>query len=273
MFEPSNNFITLIEPDSCKFTDCLYEVSHTHSCYEIIFCLSGRAEAFVNKRKFLLESGNGVLIFPGQIHLYKNLEKGCFCVMVFKSELIPTLRSRLGRSLPKSPLFDFDAIDGIGNLLCEIKSSYIDTEENSALLCGYINILLYRICPYIEFVSFSNEERDLLGQIVEYCFLHFRESIAVSDLAKALLTNSNRISSVFNKSMNMGIPQYVEFLRLSAACDLLKCTSLSVLEISENVGFGSVRSMNRAFSEVLEIAPKDFRKKFSEGYKIEIGGF
>jgi transcriptional regulator GlxA family with amidase domain len=73
--------------------------------------------------------------------------------------------------------------------------------------------------------------------------------------------------------MNMGIPQYVEFLRLSVACDLLKSTSKSVLEISEESGFGSVRSLNRAFSENLFTTPKDFRKHFAADYKIKLGGF
>ncbi len=273
MFDINQDFIRLIEPDSCKFTDCLYEVNHTHTNYEIILCLSGRAEAFINKRDYLLEAGKGILVLPGQIHLYKNLEKGLFCVIVFKPELVPTLKSRLARSLPRAPLFDFYRIEGINDLVVGLKENYTDTQEYAALLCGYVNLLMHYICLHLEFVSVSGEDSRLLDKIVEYCFLHFRQSITVSALAKALLTNSNRISSVFNKCMNMGLPQYVEFIRLSAACDLLKCTSLSILEISEEVGFGTVRSMNRAFSEILGTTPKQFRATHSQGYKIELGGF
>ena len=272
MFDLSESYIKLIEPDSLKFTDCLYEVNHTHSNFELIFCLEGETEAFINKRDFRLSAGFGIIVCPGQIHLYKNLKKGEFCVIVFKPELVPTLKDKLSQLLPTNPLFDFSKITGTKEVLKSIKDSYVDSDEYSAMLCGYINILMHNIYPEIKFASVAGEDSGLLDKITEYCFSHFREGFTVSELAKALLTNSNRVSSVFNRSMNMGIPQYVEFIRLSAACDLLKCTSLSVIEISEEVGFGSVRSMNRAFSEILGTTPKDFRTNHTSGYKIEIGG-
>jgi AraC-like DNA-binding protein len=248
-------------------------VNHTHTNFELIFCLSGEAEAIINKRSYFLCAGKGVIVFPGQIHLYKNLKSGRFCVLVFKSELIPTLKDKFASIIPKSNEFDYENSAIINETLTKLCNEYVDNESYASLLCGYINILLHYVLPTLSFVDLSGEDRRLLDRIVEYCFAHFRESVTVSDIARALLTNSNRISAVFNKSMNMGIPQYVEFLRLSVACDLLKSTSKSVLEISEESGFGSVRSLNRAFSENLFTTPKDFRKHFAADYKIKLGGF
>jgi transcriptional regulator GlxA family with amidase domain len=64
--------------------------------------------------------------------------------------------------------------------------------------------------------------------------------------------------------MKMGIPQYVESLRFSDACHLLEMTDYTVAKISEESGFGSIRSMNRAFESFLGITPKDYKKKMTD---------
>ncbi len=267
------NFIKLIEPDSCRFTEQLYEISHIHSCFEFIFCISGEAEAIINNRSHTLKAGKGVFVLPNQIHLYKNISRGEFCVIVFKPELIPEMRTRFESEFPTKQIFSFLEDAEINSLLNNLKSKF-DQDDRIAftLLTGYINLLLYAVYPKLSVAEISREDSNLLYGIIEYCFLNFRKPLSVGDIARHLLTNTNRVSRVFNSSMNMGIPQYVEFLRLSAACDLLKNSSKSVLDISEEVGFGSIRSFNRAFTKTFNSTPKEFRASKQE-YKFEISAF
>ena len=57
-------------------------------------------------------------------------------------------------------------------------------------------------------------------------------------------------------------------LRVSAACELLLETRGRIADISEEVGFGSIRSFNRAFLKIMGRTPKEYRenvKKNSRG--------
>ena len=49
--------------------------------------------------------------------------------------------------------------------------------------------------------------------------------------------------------------------RISKACNLLRSTEYSILEISEMVGFRSVSSFNRHFMDVMQITPRAYRNE------------
>jgi AraC-like DNA-binding protein len=65
------------------------------------------------------------------------------------------------------------------------------------------------------------------------------------------------------------MPRYVNFLRISEACQLLTKTSETVVKISEDVGFDNLRNFNRAFHEIMQMTPTEFRDKNAKKYKKE----
>lgn len=263
MLDFFDDYIKKIEPNSCCFTEDLYEVPHIHSDFELIFCIKGEAEAFINNDKYILHEGNGVFVFPNQMHLYKTVKNGEFCVVVFKPEVIPLLSNKLLSCTIKKHLFNYDNCETIVKLINDIRDNYDVGIDNSALqLTGYINFLLFYIYPKLELQTLSYGEVELLEQIKEYCHANFKEDISVSNLSKQLLTNANRVSNIFNKNMKMGIPQYVEFLRLSEAYHLLETTNYAISKISGEVGFGSIRSMNRAFMRFFNMTPSEIKASF-----------
>lgn len=55
--------------------------------------------------------------------------------------------------------------------------------------------------------------------------------------------------------------EYVNALRLDCARDLLAATELSMLEVSMESGFDSLRTFNRVFQERFRQTPSQYRKK------------
>jgi len=55
---------------------------------------------------------------------------------------------------------------------------------------------------------------------------------------------------------------YVNFLRLKDAVQLLEQSDLSIEEISDITGFGTVRTFRRQFNDKYNMAPKDYRSSF-----------
>ncbi len=261
----SLNGIQMIEPSSCRFTKVLYKYPHIHGDYELIFCVSGEANAFLDKEKYHLTAGKGIFVFPNQLHLYETLAEGEFCVVVFKPDNIPTFKKRLSRRVTNNPTFDFYDAPPILKLIENMRSNYdYQKDKYQLMLTGYINFLVYFVYSKMEFSSISHKDAALLEQVVEYCNQNYKAGVSVKEAAKVFLTNSNHISKVFNANMKMGIPQYVESLRLAEACHLLENTDYTVAKVSEEAGFGSIRSMNRAFESFLSITPRDYKRKMTD---------
>lgn len=98
---------------------------------------------------------------------------------------------------------------------------------------------------------------------------NYRSKISLQILSKELHLSAQRISHIFNENMNITVPQYVNFLRISEACRLLVETSDTVTKVSAEVGFDSIRNFNRAFYEIMKMTPREFRKKQNSEEKKE----
>jgi AraC-like DNA-binding protein len=67
------------------------------------------------------------------------------------------------------------------------------------------------------------------------------------------------ISHVMSQKLNIGFNDYVNSLRISSACRLLRKSDRSITEISELVGFNTLRTFNRAFFKQMGVTPSDYR--------------
>jgi transcriptional regulator GlxA family with amidase domain len=67
-----------------------------------------------------------------------------------------------------------------------------------------------------------------------------------------------------NEKLGLSFVTYLNTLRIHNACDLLEDTDKKMAEISADVGFGSIRSFNRAFQTAMNMSPSDYRNQFKE---------
>ena len=68
------------------------------------------------------------------------------------------------------------------------------------------------------------------------------------------------ISHLFNNKLGISFNTYINTLRINTACDLLEETDKKTTDISEEIGFGSIRSFNRAFLQIMDMSPLQYRK-------------
>ncbi|MDR0232452.1 MAG: helix-turn-helix domain-containing protein [Dysgonamonadaceae bacterium] len=78
-------------------------------------------------------------------------------------------------------------------------------------------------------------------------------------MVRQLGTNKNRFSKAMEYCFNMPFKDYINYLRLKDAVQLLEQSDMPILEISDKVGFGSERSFFRIFSEKYGITPNNYR--------------
>lgn len=68
---------------------------------------------------------------------------------------------------------------------------------------------------------------------------------------------------MFRQRLNTSFKDFVNQLRLEAACELLK-KGTSMTESAYASGFSSVRTFNRVFSNYMNMSPREYAKKISK---------
>jgi transcriptional regulator GlxA family with amidase domain len=102
--------------------------------------------------------------------------------------------------------------------------------------------------------------RDALHSVLTYISAHLSEPLTLDSLSKALFLNRHTISKLFSQRVGCGLNAYVNALRVSMAENLLREAQLGVAEIVEKCGFGSERTLYRAFQEQRGVTPGQLRK-------------
>lgn len=115
-------------------------------------------------------------------------------------------------------------------------------------------------------------ERDQLSVSIRKAFLsdlRYRDpNINPDSLIEMLDTNRKLFFDAFHHSFGMSFSECLNVLRLKEAILLLEKSNLTIQEISEQVGYGSVRTFQRQFQLNHKMSPKEYRK-FSKSESVK----
>lgn len=113
---------------------------------------------------------------------------------------------------------------------------------------------------------FKLEKKDVLSTVnkirlaMKYIQAHFYEDIIVNELAYMFAMNPNYFSKVFKKEMGTTVINYISDLRIKNACELLKETNASIIEIAKSVGYQDNQYFYRVFKKKTGRTPLAYRK-------------
>lgn len=249
----------------CHKDKDLVEWVHCHGELEIIVCQNGSFDAYVNSRRYTVNSGELLVVFPNQIHSYINKLPGDYYPIIFSADYVPDLKSLLINNTPRDNKINFKEYPEIDDTVNRLISDYNNKKQfASSLLIGYVNLLMAKILPHMELSPSVATNQPLLVNVLGYCSDNFSNKITLDDIAKALFVSPSKISALLNHQLNISLPQLLNFLRISKACSLLKDTNMAITDIASAVGFGSLRSFNRAFLEIVGKTPSALRLNDTE---------
>lgn len=239
----------------------LEEWVHCHRELEIVICTDGYFNAYVNSQHYEIKPGNMLVIFPNQIHSYVNMTRGNYCVIIFSSEYIPEIKKIVFENTLENNTVDINEYPEIKEAVSSI-IAYNEEEKVTfftTFLIGYLNILMANLLINTKLKLTTPTNETLLVNILDYCAQNFNNTITLEGLSKALFVSTVKVSALLNHQLSMSLPQLINSMRISNACSLLKNNDLSMTDISNVVGFGSLRSFNRSFLKIVGKTPSEFR--------------
>lgn len=100
----------------------------------------------------------------------------------------------------------------------------------------------------------------------QYVFEHLGEEVTLASVAHEAALSSEAFCRLFRRVTGRRFFDFVNELRISHACALLKDADQAIGAIAEASGYGTLANFNRRFRERKGCAPRDFRRRFrSEG--------
>jgi len=104
--------------------------------------------------------------------------------------------------------------------------------------------------------------RDFIALIcaVEFIENNLRNRISVGDVSTAAYLSLSHLQSMFSRTLNVGIGEYITKRRLCVAARDLKDTAKSVTEIAFDFGYANVESFTRAFKKQFLATPSSYRR-------------
>ena len=230
---------------------------HFHNDIEIIYAEQGEFTAHVDHKVVQVRQGELLVTYPYQIHFYENCSPGVYRVILITPELLYGLMTPLRGLRPVNNVLDIQNMDTIRGYIN--KAFKVTCENRRTVVAGYCHLLMVELLNVLETETAPHSEDATLRQVMEYCQDHYQEDLSLDLVAEQVHLSKYYISRLFSRKLKLNFNDYINTLRVRRAGRLLEKTDKKIADISEDVGFGSIRSFNRAFLDIMKMTPKEFR--------------
>lgn len=95
---------------------------------------------------------------------------------------------------------------------------------------------------------------------IEFIHSEYDQAINARIVAGEIGFSESTVYRLFQEYMGMSFNQYLNSVRVSAACGLIEKSDCSITEISAKCGFSSLSNFYRTFQQFMGAAPRKFRK-------------
>lgn len=271
---PNENFLDL-NPYQAGYADNDGAASFgpcTRNHYLFHYVISGAGtlmaeDADKNERHFQIHTGQGFLIFPGQVTTYWADKDHPWEYVwiefdgVYASEIV----ALAGLSIPSPVWKSSDKI--LSGKLCETMMTLASPAEGThfhklSRLYDFADCLIRAAGRP---VSVFNAGGSLSDYYLQTAFLYieknFMNNISVESIAAQCNIHRNQLLKLFKERIGQGPQEYLIKYRMSRAAQLLLTTGFSIGEIGNAVGYENQLHFSRAFKNVYGMSPKHFREE------------
>ncbi len=237
--------------------------SHLHFQIELALVFEGHTHITVDSAEYDAYAGDVFVVFPNQIHTLTTLQKEKYVLLKVNPELIPEFLPQFTSSIPKCNVIKDGARDAeLCSLAKKISDAYHGDEPfKSEVMRGLLLVFFAKLLQRLELTDIQSGDYHVVGNIMNYCNENYHKPLSLSVLSRELHLNKYYISHIMSNKLNIGFNDYINSLRVSGACKLLVNTDSTITEISDTVGFNTLRTFNRAFSKQMGCTPSQYRKR------------
>lgn len=273
--------LLVLHGDRWQISDVKADRLHFHNCLEIGICHTWSGYMDVGEDSVSYKAGDFTLISRNYPHttysapggkalwsyIFVDLE-GFFKKQNFISpmaQLIVSMNYYISNKEESPKLYGF--LTAIVDEMVEKRPGYMIS------VTGLMTAVLIEITRLSE--NLAKDTKTISGSnmltihpALNYIYDNYMHQFSIELLADLCHLSVTHFRRIFNTIMGTSPLDFINNTRIDHACLLLSSTDSSILDISEQVGFRSVSSFNRAFVKVMETSPREWRKKNNKGESV-----
>lgn len=114
----------------------------------------------------------------------------------------------------------------------------------------------------------NENEHDLVAKAKEYIYSHYSEPISLAIIADKIGVSASYLSNVFHKSVNESYIKFLTRVRMEQAAKLLRARPAEkIVEVSDKVGYVSVKHFSHVFKQHFHMPPGEYQEKQAAALK------
>lgn len=264
---------------------------HFHNYLEIGYCYEGSGYMTLGQKDVSYHGGMFTVIpknylhttnsMPGKLssweYLFVDVEK----LLEKMVAGIPGCAEQMARRINSRAIFtESSKYPHLADLIKEImniirRGEMFCQQEAEGLMLAFLSEVARRNGENSE--TYSQNARagiklksdNLFLRIIDYISEHYGEALKISDIAKWAHISETQFRRMFSSYMNMSPLEYINVVRIQAACEYLKKTDEPVAMIAAKCGFTVSSTFNRNFRHITGVSPAEWRKR-PENYEQQI---
>lgn len=123
------------------------------------------------------------------------------------------------------------------------------------------NLLLRALVGIVRRLVLGDGQRmtGLVERVIDFIQENYAADLSNEAIGRHFSYHPNYINRVIQKHTGQSLHQYVLSCRVAKALEMLQTTNLSVTEVSERVGFSSIKHFSQTFKSIYGYSPIHFR--------------
>jgi AraC family transcriptional activator of pobA len=255
---------------------------HWHEHYELILMDQGDAIFQLGGNQIHATAGDLLFVNSGQLHAgyTDDTQYLKYYAIVFHPSLVGHQSANLlsidlmspyieGKTifaniLDKNSQYYPRLITTITTLIQEFKSKQLGYE---VAIRAYCQLIFTWLCRGYITTNDNKHQSDAnrlkaaqFKQMLLYIEEHFADRITLSQVATMVHLSPYHFCKTFKKLTGLTLIQYINLQRIYEAEKLLRTTTLTITEIAEQVGCGSINSFSKIFKQYKGYSPKSVRQ-------------
>ena len=248
---------------------------HWHDEFEIIYVRSGFLTVSISGESYIGKTGDAFVVSPGNLHLMGS-QTGTvdYYTFLFPLKYISfrtddMLDEKLLEPLNSGHLMICPRVNDTAKELCEqlIKIYEAKNDESESKITTQVRTKIILLQFILEmwkkgFVI----ENDTSGrntvekEMVSYIQQNFTGKISLMEFGEQFHLSEKYISRYFKEHFHITLSQYVTYLRLEHAKQLLQDTDIPVTDVAMQSGYQNVSYFIRSFQKAYAVSPLKYRK-------------
>lgn len=248
---------------------------HWHDEFEIIYVRSGFLAVSISGESYIGKTGEAFVVSPGNLHLMGS-QTGTvdYYTFLFPLKYISfrtddMLDEKLLEPLNSGHLMICPRVKDTAKELCEqlieIYEAKKDESESKITTQVRTKIILLQFILEMWKKGFVIEN-DTSGrntvekEMVSYIQQNFTGKISLREFGEQFHLSEKYISRYFKEHFHITLSQYVTYLRLEHAKQLLQDTDIPVTDVAMQSGYQNVSYFIRSFQKAYAVSPLKYRK-------------